>query len=369
MALESVVLRIAVALVMVGLPVWGWAFSVTFISPGHHDEAFWVDASRGMQSAARSLGIHLEIVYAERDVLQQIELTREVTARPPAARPDYLILSVEKGSFAAQMTLAEAAGIPVFLAYNGLLPTEHQQYGLPREHFSELLGSLTPEAEDAGYLTAKKLIDAARHKGLSAPDGRFHLLALSGDRSTDSSIQRNEGMRKAVEEAGDVVVDQLVQTDWRQDVAAFKAGQLYQRYPDATLVWSGSDQVAFGAMSALGRRIPGKDVLFSGVNTSAEAMQAVISGKLTALAGGHFMAGAWALVVLYDYQHGIDFADSEGLEMARPMFTLFSPAKARRYLAIFGASGVPSLDFRPFSKALNPAVDHYDFELARLLEP
>jgi ABC-type sugar transport system substrate-binding protein len=72
------------------------------------------------------------------------------------------------------------------------------------------------------------------------------------------------------------------------------------RHPDARLVWAGSDQMAFGAMRAWrgAGRVPGKEVLFSGVNTSTEAMKAVRSGELTALAGGHFMAGAWALVMI-----------------------------------------------------------------------
>ena len=43
------------------------------------------------------------------------------------------------------------------------------------------------------------------------------------------------------------------------------------------------------------------------------------TGELSALAGGHFMAGAWALVMLYDYAHGVDFA-SEGLELRTSIF-------------------------------------------------
>ncbi|TBW59599.1 hypothetical protein EZI54_01195 [Marinobacter halodurans] len=48
-------LQIAVALVLVCVPAWGWALSAAFINSGHHDEAFWVDASRSMQSTARAM--------------------------------------------------------------------------------------------------------------------------------------------------------------------------------------------------------------------------------------------------------------------------------------------------------------------------
>ena len=47
-------------------------------------------------------------------------------------------------------------------------------------------------------------------------------------------------------------------------------------------------------------------------------MVALRSGRLAALAGGHFMSGAWVLVMLYDYHHGHDFAD-ESLQLVRPM--------------------------------------------------
>ena len=94
-------------------------------------------------------------------------------------------------------------------------------------------------------------------------------------------------------------------------------------------------------------------------------MQAVIDGRIEALAGGHFMAGAWALVMIYDHAHGHDFR-GEGLELDVPMFALFDAALARKYVARFGA-GFPALDFRAFSKTLNPRRRHYDFAFANLL--
>ncbi|BES72237.1 ABC transporter substrate-binding protein [Marinobacter nanhaiticus D15-8W] len=359
--------RTGLILLLSLFPVVSWAFSVTFINPGHADEPYWRDAAQGMRAVASSLGIELEILYANRDLIQQIELTEAVTLRPKDLRPDYLLFSVEKRTFAAQMKLADAADIPVFLAFSGLRPEERELYGAPRKKLPRLLGSLTPRAEDAGYLTAQTLIEAGWKKGLAASDGKIHMLALSGDRSTDTSVRRNEGLMQAIDEAGDVVLDQMVHADWRRDVAEFKARQLYVRYPEARLVWSGSDLIAFGAMDALRSRKPGEDVLFSGINSSAAAMNSLIDGRLTALAGGHFMAGGWSLVLLYDYHHGRDFAE-EGVELERPMFTLFDSSKARQYLERFG-NGVPNMDFSRFSKILNPSLKRYNFEFGQLLEP
>jgi len=132
------------------------------------------------------------------------------------------------------------------------------------------------------------------------------------------------------------------------------------------LVWGGNDEMAFGAMEAaeaLGLRA-GRELLFSAVNTSREAMQAVVDGRLTALSGGHFLAGAWALVMLYDLHHGRDFA-SEGLQLQRPMFMLFDKSAARQMLARGGA--LPATDFCAYSKACNPKLKRYRFDSAALL--
>ncbi len=127
--------------------------------------------------------------------------------------------------------------------------------------------------------------------------------------------------------------------------------------------------MAFGGMQAWEKRggQVGGDAWFSAVNTSNDAMEAIRSGRLSALAGGHFIAGAWALVMLYDYAHGHDFAGDEGLELDQPMFTLFSPVQAARYQSRYGTMRFDQVNFRQYSKVLNPGLKKYDFNFQQLL--
>ena len=67
----------------------------------------------------------------------------------------------------------------------------------------------------------------------------------------------------------------------------------------------------------------------------AHEEQARIRGELSALAGGHFLCGAWALVMIHDYHHGRDFKDL-GLMQQQGMFMLFSAQDATRFLARHG---------------------------------
>lgn len=358
------------AAVAVGIaPGMAWAQSVVFINPGKSDEAYWVAASHAMQKAADSLGMQLQVMYGERNRLEPIAIAQSVAQRKLADRPDYVIFSNDYGVAPSVLRTLEDTGIKVFMAFSGPQSDLREQTGQPRERFKSWLGSLEPNAEDAGYLTAKALIQAgAKNPIFKDAQGKLQLLAIAGDRSTTSSIARNRGMHKAVSEAAEQVeLQQEVYGEWRRDKAQAQAEVLYKRYPQARLIWSGNDLMAFGAMQSWQTQggTPGKDALFSGVNTSIEAFEKLRSGQLTALAGGHFLAGAWAMVMLYDYHHGVDFI-SEGLELHRPMFTLFDARSSMQFEKRFnGPSG--DLNFRMFSKHLNPKLRTYDFDLQKLL--
>lgn len=342
-----------------------WAQSVLFINPGKSDEVYWVTAAHAMQSAARDLGMQLEVIYAERDHTRPVEIAREIAARKH--HPDFVIASNDYATGAEILKILDAAGVKTFLAFSTIPPGDRAATGGPREKYKGWIGSLEPHAEDAGYLTAKALIAQGRKAHAGAKDGKLHMIAIAGDRTTTSSIRRNEGMTRAVAESGDAVVDQTVYADWKRDKAAEQSEWLFARYPEARLVWAGNDLMAFGAMQSYEQRggVPGQGAFFSGVNTSKEAMDALASGRLTALAGGHFICGAWAVVMLYDYAHGHDFRD-EGLDLDRPMFTSFDAASAELFLKRYGEN-FDSVGFRHYSRALNPKLARYNFDFGQLL--
>ena len=355
--------RRTLGVILVGLLVFpAWAASVVFINPGKPDEVYWANASVMMEHAARRLGMQLEIQYANRDHVQGLELVRALGQRTPAAKPQYVILTNDYGAAPEMLRLLDGQGMHAFLAYSGIHGKARETTGSPRQRFAFWLGSLEPQAEESGYLTAKALIASARASGKAvAPDGLLHMVAIAGDRSTPASHARNMGMRRAVMEAADVLLLQEVFGDWRRDKAQEQARWLFARHPHLRMVWAGNDEMAFGAMQSWRDRggRPGHDAWFSGINTSPEALSALRSGELTALAGGHFLTGAWALVMLYDHSRGIDFAP-EGLEQNRSLFISFDAQRARRFEERMAHPGT-AIEFRRFSKALNPKLRRYAF--------
>ena len=74
--------------------------------------------------------------------------------------------------------------------------------------------------------------------------------------------------------------------------------------------------------------------------------------------GGHFLVGAWAMVILRDYHDGRDFAE-EDVRLQFPMGAFDLPV-ARRFPEI-GKVDWRKVDFTRFSKTRNPAVTRYNF--------
>lgn len=341
------------------------AMSVVFLNYGKPEEAYWYSASRAMQAAADDLEIKLEVVYADRKQQRMLAAAQALAGRPPAERPDYVIFSNDFALGAELLPILNGAGIKTFMAFSGR--GDDQALGKPRQRYSLWLGSLDPDAEQAGYLTTQQLIRQARsrHPG----QARYVLLAIGGDPVTPSSVRRSEGMRRAAHEASDVELVTEVYAAWDQARAEQQAGWLFQRHPAPDMVWSGNDLMAFGAMQAWAVccRARGQAPLFSAINTSDTALQSLTEGKLAALAGGHFMTGAMALVMLYDYEHGKDFADL-GLEQTLPVFMLFDARTATRFMQRFKGADFSSIDFRRYSRVLNPARQQYGFSFKPLLK-
>lgn len=344
------------------------SFSVVFINPGHPDEPFWRSVTRFMQPAARQLEVRLEVLYAERDQLKMIDLVRQVGARP--AKPDYLMIVNEKDTGGEMLKLANAAGIKTLLTFSKFDEATAAEYGQPRQKYPHWLGSVTTDAAAAGRLTAEELIRQARQLRALADDGKVHVALIAGDKTTPTGIQRLQGAQAAFAADPSVVVEQVVHANWDRARAREQAAALLLRYPRLNAFWTASDLTAYGALEAAEQagRTPGKDLLVSAINNSPAVMSALLQGRISALAGGHFTTGAWALLMLYDYHNGKDFL-CEGLELQVPLFLLFNEERAQRFLTRFAREeDFSTIDFRQFSRHWQPQQKRYQFGLLPMLK-
>src|SRR5207245_5378639 len=159
---------------------------------------------------------------------------------------EYVVITDDYAVADQLLKIIASAGVKTFLPYSSIPADQRGGTGSPRGKYKGWLGSLEPRAEDAGYLTARALIERGKKEKAFAADGKLHMLAIAGDRSTPSSINRNQDMRRAISEDARVVLKEEVYAAWSRELGSQQAESLYRRYPAAKLGWAGTDLTACG---------------------------------------------------------------------------------------------------------------------------
>ena len=288
---------------LVGVAGWlwlggAWAASVVFLNPGSAPDPYWSSYSRFMQAAAQRLGMDLTLYYTDRDTRTLLTLARNVLQGSP--RPDYLVFSNELNVAPEVLRLSLGSGVKLLAVNNTLTDDQLNILGDLPSRYPDFLGSVVANDDEGGYLVAKRLIESYPP---ARPGETIDMLAFSGTNSTPVSLQRERGLYRALAEHPEIRLRQIVLGGWRRDRAYEQAQVLLKRYPNVHLIWTASDQMAFGVIDAVREagKQPGKDVLLGTINDSTAALQALLEGQLSVVAGGHFTLGGWALVLLNDY--------------------------------------------------------------------
>jgi len=339
---------------------WSRDLRVAFINPTGPPE-FWGLVSATMHAAAAELGIKVDERNTERSFDKAIAAARDFLSKDPP--PDYLIASNDVGAGAEIVKLSSAAGVPLILLNNDLDEKQWAQYGEPRTKYRHWLGSIVPDHEGAGYGIAEAiLIEAVRIK----KNRPLKLLALAGEVDTPASNGRLLGMKRAIGVMRKLLGPDSVELidirnlDWAEKSAETSVREFVQKGPRIDALWAANDPMALGAISALraaGYK-PGVDVVVGGLNWSQAAVERVLKGEMVVTHGGHFLLGAWAMVLLRDYHDGRDFGE-EDVRLQFPMGAFDLPV-ARRFPEI-GKVDWRKVDFTRFSKVRNGAVTRYNF--------
>lgn len=335
---------------------------VAFANPGGKGDPFFQPMEDFMRAAADDLGFELVTYYGDRNHVVIDESVKKIFRSSPL--PDYVVGMNARGSGQQLLDLAEANGVKTVLINQGFLGEKKVRVGDPGTRYSQWLFEYLPDDVNAGYLLGKRLIlDAVAH-GLTGPDGMVNLVAISGHETSPASTLREKGLRQAVAEHPRAKLLQTAHAGWKRDRATDLTSGLLRRYPDVTVVWSASDVMALGVvdgMRTLGME-PGRDLLTGGIDWAAPGMDSVAAGIFDATVGGHFMDGAWALVMLYDVLHGVEVAPS-----SKSRFSTLTAKNVNIYRDRFEAGDWGQIDFRRFSRYLNPDMKEYDFSLDAVL--
>ena len=333
---------------------------IVFLNPGEEVERgtgqHWQLVSRFMAATAARFGMQLEVLYAERDHLLMLRQAEAVAARNDP--PDYVVIVNEK--MAAQQMLHALAHSPakVLLIHNDLTDAQRAETGNERGTIGNWIGTVTADAFQGSF----RLMDyLCRQIG----DRPARVIGITGDPITPVSKARAQGVAAALSRKPEDRVEQLVYGDWSFADGRDKARVLLARYPNANIVWAANDSMTLGALAAVREhRAP---IVVGGLGALPEAVASVMRGDLAAIVAGDQFIGACAMVALYDYHHGVDFAQPDGPRLKRDYLTVLSRDNASRYYKIAFDQGTAP-DFSGFSRYRRRAA-RYDFNLQVLLDP
>ena len=308
-----------------------------------------------MRAAAAELGIDVSIRESEHSRDKAVSIAQHFLAERPG--PDYLIATNDLEAGGEVIKLADAAHVKTIVLNNDLNEKEE-----PRTKYRAWLGSIVPDHEGAGYGIATTILTAAAN----LTNRPIKILALTGDATTPASVERVRGLKRAIGVMSGLLGPSSVQLvdvrylDWTAKTAEAATRDFIQSGQHIDALWAANDPMALGAIAALKEAgyHPGIDVMVGGLNWSQEAVDRVLNREMVVTYGGHFLLGAWAMVVVRDYQDGRDFAE-EDVRLQIPMGAFDLPV-ARRFPEI-GKVDWRRIDFTRFSKTRNPAVTRYTF--------
>jgi len=329
---------------------------------------FWNLVGATMKDASRQLGIDVQIRDVHRSREKAVAAAKELLALPQP--PDYLVASNDVGIGVDLIKLTDTTPVKLLLINNDIDPKDWPAFGEPRTKHPNWLGSIVPDHESAGYGIATAILTAAAKSKSTRP---LRVLALAGDAITPASIDRVRGLKRGVDVMtrmlgpNSVELVELRHLDWTEKTAEASVREFAKAGPRIDALWAANDPMALGALRALSESgyQPGVDVLVGGLNWSQPAVDRVLKKEMVLTHGGHFLLGAWAMVMLRDHRDGRDFAE-EDVRLQVPMGAI-DLAVARRFPEI-GKVAWSRVDFTRFSKTRNRAVVRYEFSPEAVLD-
>lgn len=333
---------------------------VHFVSPGYEHGGFWETVADSMRASANQLGIDVTVSHSDRE--WPLMRDNALRAIADADDLDYLILVNEHQQAADLVAQADAAGINTFLLLNTLMPEQEEEVGMPRTDLPHWLGSLTPDNHLAGREMAESILSQGR--SLKPEKDTLDLLTLAGDFVTPASLYRLAGLDEVLAQNPDVQEHRRLTVNWSREEAERRVDAWLQAGGSFDLIWAANDPIALGAMDAAERHglQAGQDFSIVGLNWSSDVLARVQSGDMTLTHGGHFLAGAWSMVLLYDYHHEAGFGASEDPHRVFPMSAITRDIDANLF-ELLASEHWDRLDYRRFSRHLNPEQTEYDFSI------
>jgi ABC-type sugar transport system substrate-binding protein len=230
---------------------------------------YWVASFEIMKAELKARGFNVVEAVADGDPNRQLEQVNSFIARKVDG---IIVVPRDANSVVPMIRAANNANIPIVL-YN-------------RSPAANAGKSVTVVADNRAITrdTVRHMIGEAKKRGR-----KMEGMVLVGDLSDHNAIERREGFKEAIKEAGDFIdVVAEVPTEWNQEKALAGVTNAFQGHPNIEFIFSSSDFLFPSIISALKNRDKYKKigepghVILGGFDGDATAYKMLTDGYLDA---------------------------------------------------------------------------------------
>jgi len=334
-------------------------FSVVVFAPSISKDDYWTNVFQFAKAVGSNLGIDITIVTDSNGNRLAFLNTIKVYLKGDN-KPDAILFTPFRNTTVAILDLTEKYKIPAIIYNNRLPPKQRQLIGKPREKYDYYIGHVLTE----DYELSKSLIRAMMGASKWSHDqAKLRLVGIGGYKQPVGTLERHNALIDTTKNLEKLTLLQLLYADWKAVPAKRKMTGLLNRHDQFDLVWCANDQMAFGVRQALNES--GRDSIIGAFNWTEDALNAIESGDIDYLAGGHFMDAGFAIVLLYDYFQGLDFYDdNEGSIYING--AILDNSNIKVYKNFLLNQEWKNTDFKKLTKQHNEKGFSYDFSLIKL---
>ena len=218
---------------------------------------FFVQIRAGAEAEAKKLGVDLTVTDAQNDASQQANQLQNFTSE---GVDSIVVNPVDSDAAGPSVRAANKAGIPVVGVDRGV-------------NKADTAALVASDNVEGGALGAKALAEKL--------GGRGTIVILQGQAGTSASRERGAGFAEGLKAYPGIKVVAKQPADFDRTKGLDVMTNLLQAHPDIDGVFAENDEMALGAIKALGDRA-GKDVQVVGFDGTPDGLKAVEAGTLYA---------------------------------------------------------------------------------------
>ncbi|WP_016955047.1 ABC transporter substrate-binding protein [Catenovulum agarivorans] len=326
-------------------------------------DSFWSMYSTALSEAAKDLNVYVEFLYLNNHQDNRFIFTDTLKRRlEQAKKPDAVLTTLFLNAEESALDLLASHNIYHIIVNTSLQANLIDKIKQPRERNQYWLALMTPNDKLASYQLMQELLIRHKNKSTTKPI----VVALAGAHASTVSENRVSGLNQVLTEQN-LAIPSPMYTDWNYASAHQSISALYRRVPDINIIWTVSSTLARAASDHIAERQITHPISIGTFDWTIEALDLIRQGKADVSIGGHFLEGAWSLLLLYDFLHGQDFIDD--LEpIIQTELTFTDKSNVEKFTKYITHTNLANLNFALMSKCLNPKLQNYDFNIETLIE-